>query len=274
MANECLGKNKKGYKCSRKVLNGEWCVYHQSQRPTSRVVANTKSNGSKTASKWQTNSGSKLVGCKYDTPVIHAAYTGKPGYIYVYTHSSFLSKEGNGWVQVKNLTNNKHLINKWVDVDMKHLKTILIKVGMTTKTPAVRILQWEEKCKHKLACLYPGSHNLRDNGLLGAFKRLSLLKSEPKLKTYVSAFKGFWAPRDVFLAEKKIHALLKGRYGRGEIHCTECSDKPQQGKSRCFWPFSKSSQPAPHNIHNEWFPVPKKDIAMIFQLIDSVCSTY
>lgn len=259
---QCLGTTKKGTRCLKRVANGQWCIYHENQNPGHGQKGTSVRNGGLTIA-----SESNRTKPPPNVDPLN-------GYIYVYTLSAFLLKSGHGgWIQTRNLVNLNNHRNEWVDVDMKSLKILLVKVGMTTKTPEVRILQWEEKCNHKLACLYPTKHNHDKSSLLAAFKRLSI-GAEQNFDSYDSLRKGFYVPEGVAIAERRIHVLLKQKYGRGEIHCTGCSEKPPpEPDTSKFWNVfrSKELKVAKYNIHNEWFPVPRKELDNVYRIIDQVC---
>ncbi|KAM9928625.1 hypothetical protein OXX59_001701 [Metschnikowia pulcherrima] len=218
--------------------------------------------------------------CRY-SPKVELAI--QPGYIYVYTLSSFLSKHADGgWIQTRNLSRDKRHQDKWVDVDMRRSHKMLVKVGMTTKTPAVRIAQWEAKCNHKLQCLYPGSHpHLGKSGLSRMFSGLSLKenKEAKKYSAYVENHHGFFVPRNILHCEQQIHQILKSKFGRGEIHCTGCYDKPAAPEeSQSFLDmFRQKDDPSAktdYNIHNEWFPIPRKKLGEVFSIINGECTKY
>lgn len=199
----------------------------------------------------------------------------------MYTLQSFLEDKA-GTIKTRNLINSTKNRDQWVDMKIKKSKMLLIKVGMTTKTPAIRILQWEAKCNHKLRCLYPNSYDFKSTSLMDRFRALSL-NSRPAENRFFLTFhessKGFYVPRDVLHCERDIHGLLKLKFGRGEIHCTGCVDKTKaaassrSGLSLLNLLSFKSKEPE-FNVHNEWFPVPKNMIHEVYSIIDSVCQRY
>ncbi|GEQ66802.1 hypothetical protein JCM33374_g465 [Metschnikowia sp. JCM 33374] len=214
----------------------------------------------------------------------------QPGYIYVYTLASFLSKQAEGgWIQTRNLSRDKKSQDKWVDVDMRRSNKLLVKVGMTTKTPKVRIQQWESKCNHKLSCLYPGSHpHLGKSSLTKMISNLSLRDNAEtqKYNMYIEKHQGFFVPRNVLHCEQQIHMTLKKKFGRGEIHCTGCSDKHHSADDKdhkdhkpssildIFRSKESAAPKADYNIHNEWFPIPRKGLDEVFSIINSECMKY
>lgn len=272
-SSQCLGTTKDGRRCLIKVADRSYCHHHKSQSK-SWLPKLTKTGGSSTTnlapnSRQSKSERSPPQGNSFSTE----EYNNKGGYIYVYTLASFFSTNRNdGWVQTRNLTRNKN-VDRWVDLDMKKLDIILIKVGMTTKSPAIRIQQWEDKCHHKLKCLYPNSHSFKTFSLSGMFRGLSIHPQKLKFHSYQSSAHGFFTPRKALQAEKLIHEALKKKYGRGQIQCTGCISNKELVPSSKFSFFSKSRhEPDSHNIHTEWFPVPKREIERIFHVIDQVCS--
>ncbi|OBA22301.1 DUF1766-domain-containing protein [Metschnikowia bicuspidata var. bicuspidata NRRL YB-4993] len=276
---QCLGITKKGARCLIKVSKGEFCHYHVPRHQHTATRPGSRPNIFQSAQvpRKSANTSSLPATPKKD-------YATQPGYIYVYTLASFLSKHAKGgWVQTRNFSSDKRHKDKWVDVDMRRLETLLVKVGMTTKTPAIRILQWEAKCNHELQCLYPGSHpHLGKSSLLRMFGNLSI-KSKPETKNlhaYVAHHHGFFVPQNVLHCEQLIHLILKLKYGRGEIHCTGCHEKSTdvEVKQSRFWNIFRSKEEAmartDYNIHNEWFPVPRKSLDDVFSIISSECMKY
>lgn len=272
---QCLGITQKGKRCLKKVSDGKYCIYHQSQSPKSDnsnqlPLLRAGQNGISIRNDVKLKN-TDLTNIRVNSP----EFERKAGYIYVYTLSSFLSKDDKkgGWIQARNLINPTRNVNKWVDVNIKKLDLILIKVGMTTKTPAVRIMQWQMKCNHELTCLYPESHSFGGNSFLEAFKRLKI-KSK-SFENYQKSTNGFYAPKNIAAVEKQIHTLLKKKYGRGEIQCTGCIERNEKAEKLGFFGkfSSKKSELSLFNVHNEWFPIPKRDLQNVFETIDMVCKT-
>lgn len=268
---QCLGTTKRGTRCLKRVSNGEWCNYHQSQNPIASKLA---SNSLRNVGTPRPNAPVKnwLSSGNHSSPALNYTHTHQnqdaiqAGYIYVYTLSSFLhGNSTGGWIQARNLVDSKRTADKWVDINMRRLKLILIKVGMTTKTPEIRILQWEEKCHHKLTCLYPLSHSFKKTSLLDLFKNLSL-KSKSPLLTFKKTSKGFYASKNLGLVEKQVHHTLKSKFGRGEIQCTGCIEENKAQKKN-----QNKNTSISYNIHNEWFPVPKSKIEEVFYIINEIC---
>lgn len=271
---QCLGFTRKDKRCLKKVSNGEFCNYHLSQSLRSEKLhllplLKGKHNGVPSKNGIKVTSPKKTAFTQ-NSP----EFENKGGFIYVYTLSSFLSRDKKGgWIQARNLINPAKNANKWVDLNINKLELILIKVGMTTKTPAVRIMQWQMKCNHDLTCLYPKSHKLGKNTFLDAFKRLTI--KEKSYSTYDSSAYGFYVPKNIAAVEKQVHTLLKKEYGRGEIQCTGCIEKNESfEKPGCVGNLlAKTSKLTLFNVHNEWFPVPKQSIDEVFGMIDLVCKT-
>lgn len=193
----------------------------------------------------------------------------------MYTLASLLGKQSK-WLKTRNLVPNEQN-DKWVTFNARKLDLMLIKVGMTTKTVAKRILQWEQKCNHKLVCLYPDSEHEKKLSLLEKFKLLSL-KSKQTPCTY-SAFqetqKGFFVGQQLPAAEREIHSVLKLKFGRGEVHCTGCVEKrAEEAKRGIFKILSKKDPFEDYNVHVEWFPIPKKMLRDVYKIIDTICMKY
>lgn len=270
---QCLGITQKGKRCLKRVADGQYCIYHESQSPkrdgpNHLPLLKVSDRGS------PIGNSRKVINPKKTFLQTSHEYEHKPGYIYVYTLSAFLSRDRKGgWIQARNLINPAKNVNKWVDVNINRLDIILIKVGMTTKTPAVRILQWQMKCNHELTCLYPKSHSFGKTSFLDAFKRLTIKSSS--FSTYDASANGFYSPKNIAAVEKKIHTLLKKEYGRGEIQCTGCIEKSESVEKPGFFRklLPKKAEPALFNVHNEWFPVPKRSLDEVFRKIDMVCKS-
>lgn len=231
MSNRCKGITKKGVQCLIKV-NGDYCRYHvrQATAPPEKP---------------------------------------KPGFIYIYTIASLLSKQSqDGWLRTRNL-DPKHK-GKWVAYSSK-LEFLLVKVGMTTKSVDVRIRQWEDQCNHKLQALYPGGPALKRSLL----DRLGLLSvKDEHYPSFQQDQHGFWAATDVRAAEREIHKELGLLYGRGDMRCTGCVKKAEE-ESRRFDIFRKKEfLEGQYNVHVEWFPVPKKGMNSVYSVVDRVCQRH
>lgn len=254
---QCRGLTVKGTQCRIKVGKGEFCHYHiKKSHPTtvSRIP--------------QTQ-----VPISISRPKVEANL--KPGYIYVYTLASLLGRKTDKNVRTRNMLPNKP--DQWVSFDAKKSKMMLVKVGMTTQTVAKRILQWEAKCHHKLACLYPDSHQWVSLSWLDRFRRM-LLKDNHKqfddeFLTFHETERGFFVPRDVSRAEREVHDVLKLRFGKGDVYCTGCVEKSKEAnRSRLL--RKSGFMESDYNVHVEWFPVPKNRMNEVFSVIDNVCSRY
>lgn len=248
---QCSGITIKGERCRIRVPNGNFCHYHVRQStsaPTPKVTSSPR---------------------KYQLPQI----PDKPGYIYVYTMSSLLKRNrGRSLFKTRSL---KGQGDKWVDYDPQTLKVILVKVGMTTQTVAKRILQWEAQCNHKLVTLYPNTTSHPKLSLAERLKRLSLhSRVASSYPTFIDEEMGFFVPKELAKAEGEIHQLLELRYGRRPIYCSGCVKK-EEAKSNILDIFKRKEFLASnYNVHREWFPIPKYDIAEVYKIIDTVCVRY
>lgn len=244
--NECRGTTGKNTKCRRKVSeNQNYCYQHINQ------------------------------GAQLKKPKVSKRDGGKAGYIYIFTLRKLITEKGpSTWFSVKNMPDAKSRDkNMWVPFESRKSRYILVKVGMTTLNVDRRIRQWEDKCHHELACIYPGS-NLKVKG--GSFDRLvmqlkELTLSEGKLLTYDAAQHGFFCSSDVGKAEKHIHATLKSIYGRGDVYCSGCRDINQGSKLHSRVPHKRAPFDGEYNIHIEWFSIPKKDLTKLYKIIDKIC---
>lgn len=274
---QCHGTTKKGTRCLIRVTNGDWCHYHipkapqrRSEKPLSPVRTPSPD---KTRPSSKPMADSKLRLQSTFVPM-SPEVAKKGGYIYVYTLSAFFDKQ-KAYIQTRNLL-SKDRKDEWVNVDTRKTPTILVKVGMTTKTPAIRIQQWEAKCNHSLKHIYPESAS-KKSGFLQKFKRLTM---DPvgSYHTYDNQLRGFRAAKNILDCETQIHANLRKRYGRGSVQCTGCLEStPETSRSlgfRDFFGKNLTQAETNYNIHNEWFPVPRKNLHEVFTVIESVCQRY
>lgn len=193
-----------------------------------------------------------------------ASLAAKPGYIYVYTLASLAL--GKGGLKARNLPSTPAQNRlKWTDFPSKGPYT-LIKVGMTTQTVQKRLLQWEHKCGHQLTCLDP---TLPEPKLLVA-RMAQLCVLEKPARSYTSwRDGGFYTARNVAMTESKVHAVLRQRYGRGDVLCTGCRPDTTDGK----WLPKERAKPGSeaYGIHVEWFLVPRTALSSVYELIDQEC---
>lgn len=264
MLRQCLGHTKKGTRCLIKVALGTMCHHHINQKrplppppPTKPFHTTTKFYSTKTDSP-------KPESYKLDL---------RKGYIYVYTMALLLAARADAdWLKTRNLVRDAKYRDQWVPFNAKKLDVMLVKVGMTTKTVAARIAQWELKCNHKLVCLYPDSHKMHQS-LSDRLKLLSLHKKPlPTFATFDKQEKGFFVPKEVYRAEREIHGILKAQFGRGQVHCTGCVEKAAEDPKKLLDMFRKKPPAEPeYNVHVEWFPIPRKKLTDVYHIIDSIC---
>lgn len=243
--NQCHGTTTKGIGCKLKS-NDKYCHYHINQAG-SAVPKFPRSP----AKKPSTSPVNPTCQAKPATP--------KPGYIYVYTMTRLLTHDKIPWLNVKNLPNSRN--KKWVPFDSKSSSYILIKVGMTTQTVSKRIQQWKDKCHHDLTVLSPGQKFSESSlkRLVAKFKNISL-EPTPTYRTFRND--GFYSKGDIRKVESEVHRQLRNKYGYGDMLCIGCEKTPS---SKSGGPFSEA-----HNIHVEWFLVPKVEMPWVYGVIDRI----
>lgn len=210
----------------------------------------------------------------YHTFVSNKSTNDKPrgkGYIYIYTMQNFLEPP-KGWTfKVKNIPNtstrNK---DKWIKFKSRSSPYILIKIGMTTQLPNIRIKQWENKCKHELVNLGPQNEHLIKPYLHWWQKFLCLRIDDDDTELRLSRFKkdGFYCEENVSVVENIIHQQLRKKYGKGDVYCSGCipDDALIKNKDKEKVPLQSN-----YNVHVEWFLIPKQDIREVYRLIDQTC---
>ncbi|KAH3675885.1 hypothetical protein WICMUC_002455 [Wickerhamomyces mucosus] len=149
------------------------------------------------------------------------------------------------WLHVKRMNENN-----WSILDPQSL--ILIKIGMTSKSVAKRLNEWENKCNHRLISINP--YCLKKNSILSLFKKLSISHggNDYTLKTYDMEGQGFFTESNLSKIEKEVHSTLWKLYGKGDIVCHGCKIGEKIG------------------IHKEWFLVKRTNLDNIFKLIDKI----
>ncbi|KAG5418810.1 hypothetical protein I9W82_003528 [Candida metapsilosis] len=207
-----------------------------------------------------------------DNKPTYVKQKGGKGYIYVYTMQNFLNPP-KGWTfKVKNIPNtstrNK---DKWIKFKSRSSPYILIKVGMTTQLPNVRIKQWENKCKHELVNLGPHNEHLVKHRLHWWQKFLCLsIDDDDDTGMRLSRFKkdGFYCEENVSVVESMIHKQLRKKYGKGDVYCSGCvpDDELIKNKHKEKVPLQNN-----YNVHVEWFLIPKEDLRDVYRLIDQTC---
>ncbi|KAI5953080.1 hypothetical protein KGF57_004072 [Candida theae] len=195
------------------------------------------------------------------------------GYIYIYTMQNFLHPP-KGWTfKVKNIPNtSSRKKDQWVKFKSQSSPFILIKVGMTTQLPNVRIKQWENQCKHELVNIGPQNEHLIKTRLhwWQKFFCLSINDDGDDSKVRVSRFKkdGFYCEENVRVVESMIHQQLKKKYGKGDVYCSGCvaEDALTKNKNKVKVPLQNN-----YNVHVEWFLIPKQDLRDVYRIIDQTC---
>ncbi|KAI5949923.1 hypothetical protein KGF54_005401 [Candida jiufengensis] len=233
---QCQGTTQKGFRCKKTVNTPSgYCIYHK-QQFKSYIPGHFNSN--------------------------------KPnnGYIYIYTMKNFINPPLNWSFKVKNIPNTtKRNKDKWINFKSKKSPYILIKIGMTTQLPNIRIKQWELKCGHELVNLNPKNSYLIENKSL--IEKLLCLNINEKDNPSYNRFKndGFYCEENLKLIESTIHQKLRQKYGKGDVYCSGClqDDKLHTEKT--------SPLKTNYNVHIEWFLIPKKDLEEIYKLIDYTC---
>ncbi|WEJ93848.1 hypothetical protein PSN45_001325 [Yamadazyma tenuis] len=189
-----------------------------------------------------------------------------PGFIYIYTLNKFFNKRENNWFKVRNLPNTppKHK-DKWISYELRKSPYVFLKVGMTTQSVKKRIKQWEDKCHHDIMLINPHTDKVvYTNKLSHLFKRLAV---KDKQKTYSSLTDegAFYCSGNLAQAEGEIHKRLWSKYGKGSVSCKGCSDNSTRTNELFVNGF---------NIHVEWFLIPKKEISVVYDTVDGICTTY
>lgn len=275
---QCKGITSKGVQCKINAPDG-YCHYHVGQGEGKRQKSDSKF--SQTTSVTNPKTEYRKQNSRHTSPTKE---TDKNGYIYVYTLTRLLANDDKNWsLKVRNLpdVSSKHR-DTWVPFKAEKSPYMLIKVGMTTQTVQRRLKQWEDKCHHLLTCLRPRTKvhpESKISLLIQKFKKLSVSTDNTRLRCYRDTEFGFFCPKGVNVAEIEIHKRLVAKYGSGDVFCTGCTKsvpaehesimKRVKGKLSTKDPFQNG-----FNIHVEWFLIPKKDLDLVYQLIDSVCAKY
>lgn len=208
------------------------------------------------------------------------------GYIYIYTMENFITPP-KGWnFQVKNIpqTKKRHK-DKWTRFKSDRSPYILVKIGMTTQLPNIRIKQWEQKCKHELVNLGPRNQYLvkvREHWW-ERFKRLTIRDDKESggnantvgddTSPYTfQRFKndGFHCKKNLKQVELKVHSTLREKYGKGDVYCSGCvpDDELTVNKNLKRAPLQNN-----YKVHIEWFLIPKADLQSVYKTIDELCFT-
>lgn len=211
---QCLGKTKVGKRCLNKASkDNKYCHYHVGQdsdlvRMMAFLSVSTK-------------------------PVTH-------GYIYMYTldvsHTNvhILDKKSNKWVPLGDTAKASSRFNIF-SRSKKGITTkpsmMLLKIGMTSKDPEERLLQWKQKCRHSIMFVEPPKESVKALG-------------------YCQLKRG-WPTGNAKQAESSIHEELRGLFGNGHVECEGCMVEGSKARKR----------------HIEWFLVPTNQLAVVFETI-------
>lgn len=243
-ANQCRGVTTKGLRC-KIITRYDYCHYHIRQSRSNEVSLSPK----------------------FDSQ--------RKGFIYIYTLSVLLNKNRVLKLKVRNVKDKSGKnIDEW-QVLSQSSPYILVKVGMTSQTVEKRLKQWEEKCHHRLSCLCPNneaaayikSSSSSMNRLISKFSKLKI--GNKIYKSFQEGNDGFYCQTNLGLAETEIHSRLREKYGYGDVICSGCAKNNKHIKLE-----NNTSAQKAHNIHVEWFYVPRKDLEFIFDIIDTTCLKY
>ncbi|KAI5962076.1 uncharacterized protein KGF55_003151 [Candida pseudojiufengensis] len=239
MANiyQCQGTTQKGYRCKKTVsIPQGYCIHHNKQQAQQHV------------------------------PGTFSSTRPNKGYIYLYTMNNFINPPSNWSFKVKNIPNTSTKDkDKWINFKSRKSPYILIKIGMTTQLPNIRIKQWEMKCGHDLINIGPKNENLIKNK--NFLERFLCLSIEDREEINYNRFKndGFYCEENLKLIESTIHQKLRRKYGKGDVYCSGCLQDQEKIKDKQS-PFKTN-----YNVHIEWFLIPKSDLREVHKLIDCTC---
>lgn len=213
---QCLGRTKTGRRCLNKVGNeSKYCHYHLGQ-------------------------DSDLV-----RMMAFLSMTTRPathGYVYMYTldmsHTNVhvMDKKSSKWIPLGDTAKPKFKLFKRSKTTSPSM--MLIKIGMTTKDPETRLLQWKQKCRHSIMFVEPPAESVESFG-------------------YCSLKRG-WPTTDAKQAESAIHNELHGLFGKGHVECEGCMVDGTKDRKR----------------HVEWFLVPTGKLPLVFETIHYWTSLY
>jgi hypothetical protein len=194
------------------------------------------------------------------------------GHIYVYTLKHLLSPkpQKQPWLKIRRAGDDSKDPKSFKDFDPKN--HILVKVGLTQGSVLKRLQQWENKCQHQLVVVEPeksminaklggksGINEDSENKLIRFFKKLKIHEGTKEVLTHYRGNEyGFHTRRNLGLIEKQIHSSLRAQYGHGDVLCYGCKAK------------TAKNEYSDYGIHVEWFLIPRKDISVVFKIIDSV----
>lgn len=302
---QCQAITKKGTRCKFYALPGEKvCHVHI------KIKNNQHENRNKTHSQSVTaieTSGRKNAESKKIKPVKSGTQSNgnirkeekkakpqiknfqSPGNIYVFTYAHMMHTSP---TQSPYLNLAAPNANNWIDFNQVSpfdtSDMILIKVGYTRKNPETRINEWREQCKHSdfillyPGCLVPVYKRKREKKAIvkleALFKNLKISDNKKvSSKTFVMS-KGKHTGRkykclnnentcfvssDPYKSEQDIHKILREKYGSGKMYCEGCAKNKSATDDRC----KKSI-----GVHTEWFMVPRSEMEIIWDIIESQCT--
>ncbi|CUM65092.1 uncharacterized protein PRCAT00002717001 [Priceomyces carsonii] len=251
----CKGITSKGNQCKLPVKNHNYCRHHINQDQLNKSSAVRRSSPKKNGHE-------------------------KSGFIYVYTLRLLLDKKGRKlWLKVRNLpgVGSKHR-DEWVDFNTRKSSFIIIKIGMTTHSVAFRLKQWEAKCHHELSVMHPRSLE-SDRGslsrLIDKLRNLNIQETR-RLQTYRHEDSGFHCKKSLQYVELEVHKIMRAKYGYGDVLCLGCNvsdgiKKTPKGSALTASKNQRDHFSDGYNIHIEWFLIPRKDLDLVLNMIDSVC---
>jgi hypothetical protein len=118
-------------------------------------------------------------------------------------------------------------------------RTLLVKIGYTTKDPVKRLQEWKTKCKHPVILLSPPSPSS------------SRVRLDPEAGDRFDQSKLGWPTVQVRAVESAIHTELRGLFGNGHVECEGCSGR-----------------------HNEWFLIPAGKMRVVYDTINYWIALY
>lgn len=292
---QCIAITKKGQRCKLYALPREKvCHVHINQKQaTSHDTVNSKIKSTS-----QVTTSNKLEGYKLfnSIPKKNKRESHSPdkklekrGNIYVFTYAHMMLTRP---TQSQSLNLAEPTDNNWIDYNkvspFNTSNEILIKVGYTSKKPETRIKEWREQCGHsEFILLYPGClvpvyKNEKEKRTMKKlekmFKNLKIgSKSEKETLNEAVMSKGehtrkryknlnqertCFVSSSAYQSEQKIHKILRERYGSGKMYCEGCARHKNNDNNRMIKTVS---------VHTEWFMIPRNEMGVIWDIIESQC---
>lgn len=242
---QCEGITKKGTRCLIRVeASGAYCSYHGPFQCTALTKAGTRCKVRVDARNGLCKHHSSSHWSKTQVSPSAVPKANTKGFIYVYTID-----KGHNNLHVFDAAKNRTVPLKQSEHGLfcrlkaalqcraPPERSILVKVGFTTKDPKRRLNEWRQKCQHPVHLIGPPP-TTRDAGY-----------SHDDLG---------WPCMRANEAEARIHEQLGAIFGRGSTECHGCKTEKGPGK------------------HREWFLVPGSSISQVFGIICywvAVCNT-